>query len=79
MCGALIVHFAKLRGRKLAGFITIILTTLILPTPAFLLSCNHVEIAGVTTSYVNGLVSVVEEEEMHVHVEILIHFCVNFH
>ena len=55
-CGALIVHFAKLRGRKLAGFITIVLAALILGTPAFLLSCTSIDIAGVTVPYINGWV-----------------------
>ena len=57
MLGALVVHFAKLRGRKLAAFITIIIMILILATPAFLLHCTTVDVAGITTPYANGLVT----------------------
>ncbi len=56
MCGAIVIHFAKLRGRKLAAFITIVLSILVLATPAFLIHCKNIDIAGITIPYINGLV-----------------------
>ena len=53
MLGAVILHLTKLKGRKLAAFITVILSILILATPALLMNCTSVNLAGVTTPYAN--------------------------
>ena len=58
MTGALIVYLTKIRGRKLAAFIAIIIAVAIPITPAFLLNCPTLEIAGITTPYADGYISV---------------------
>ena len=56
MTGALILYFTKIRGRKLAAFIAIVIALVIPFLPGFLLNCPNAEIAGITTPYADGYV-----------------------
>ena len=58
MTGALILYFTKIKGRKVILLIFVIVAVLVPLTPAFLIHCPSVKVAGITTSYSDGLVNV---------------------
>ena len=58
MTGALILYFTKIKGRRVILLIFIIVAVLVPLTPAFLIHCPSVEVAGITASYSDGLVNV---------------------
>ena len=54
--GSIVLYLTKLRGRKLALFITVIFILTIPLTPTFLLNCSTLKVAGVTVPYSDRLV-----------------------
>ena len=58
MTGALILYFTKIKRRKVVLLIFVIVAVLVPLTPVFLIHCPSVKVAGITTSYSDGLVNV---------------------
>ena len=59
MTGALILYFTKIKGRRVILLIFIIVAILVPLTPAFLIHCPSIEVAGITAPYSDGLVNVI--------------------
>ena len=55
MSGALIIHFAKLKGRGITIFVGITSLIIIPAISGLLLHCSSLKIAGITTPYANRL------------------------
>ena len=60
--GGIVLYITKLRGKKLALFITIIIAITVPISPAFLINCPSLPVAGITVPYADGLVNCVHLE-----------------
>ncbi len=56
--GGIILYLTKLRGKKLALFITVVIATMVPITPSFLLNCPSLQVAGISVPYPNGYVTI---------------------
>ncbi len=52
--GGIILYVTKLRGKKLALFITIVILIMVPITPSFLLNCPSLQVAGISVPYADG-------------------------